>query len=560
MVLYVRLLLSIVMLSACRGGDNVPVATGQNWYVRPGPGNYGKGDGKSYDNAWADFSCIDWSLVQPGDTLWLDGTFTTDNLDIGVSGIAGNPVYIRGDYRGTGSPAVIDLSAKDPVSFKKAPIFIFANGTTIPNRDYLDISFIDIKANGAADIGGFQAVGTAGSTGRGFTIKVRNVRVLQNYAVPGTGSGDCFSLANLAQVEFYNITAQHCREMDTPAGSHQAITTHTSSKARVFGGIFDDANYWATPTADSTIELYGVTMANARISGFDNGNDSAMHGGILCDGCTITMGAGDGRFAGGGNGNSPIVIRNSTITFGPGWSSNSPVTANLYLDACTIVIDAVTGGFINASSGIFQISNSNVTFPATKLGYSFFQSNAGGSLVIDRNNTFIANGNRVCRFANSSGGESRFVGNKVTGTETGAMTVDVASGAYVSSMSQNDFYKPGSVGVDDSAFFFGGPPAIACTVMNNIIVGYTRVNNPATLASNLTVDYNDIFLFSENPNGVHTITANPLFVDPANGNFDLMAASPCIGAGKDIGVYQQSPPNIGWMAEPFTLGVTVGGN
>ena len=72
-----------------------------DWYVRPAGGNYGTEDGTSYENAWDGFSNIDWSSIQPGDTLWLDGSATyKEKLTIGASGTSGAYITIDGSYGG----------------------------------------------------------------------------------------------------------------------------------------------------------------------------------------------------------------------------------------------------------------------------------------------------------------------------------------------------------------------------------------------------------------------------------------------------------------------------
>jgi len=84
------------------------VGWASDWYVRPSGGSYGSEDGTSYENAWDGFINIDWSKIQPGDTLWLDGNSTYNEfLWIHGSGTASSPITIRGDY---GGKATIDAT------------------------------------------------------------------------------------------------------------------------------------------------------------------------------------------------------------------------------------------------------------------------------------------------------------------------------------------------------------------------------------------------------------------------------------------------------------------
>jgi hypothetical protein len=73
------------------------VSFAADWYVRPGVTAYGKGDGSSYDDAWAGFTNIKWGAegVRSGDTLFVCGIHGT-TLNIGISGTSNALVTVRG--------------------------------------------------------------------------------------------------------------------------------------------------------------------------------------------------------------------------------------------------------------------------------------------------------------------------------------------------------------------------------------------------------------------------------------------------------------------------------
>ncbi|MDH7513965.1 MAG: PKD domain-containing protein [Clostridiales bacterium] len=84
-----------------------------NWYVRPASGNYGLENGTSYANAWDGLRNVKWGAggVQPGDTLYICGTHIRDHTSVSMpvdayritptSGTSdSNRVTIRGDYPG----------------------------------------------------------------------------------------------------------------------------------------------------------------------------------------------------------------------------------------------------------------------------------------------------------------------------------------------------------------------------------------------------------------------------------------------------------------------------
>ena len=77
-------------------------ATNGNLYYVSKNGN--NADGKSWTTAWNELNQINWSVIQPGDTILLDGgtngmTYTT-TLSIGKGGLQELPIAIQ---RATGS-------------------------------------------------------------------------------------------------------------------------------------------------------------------------------------------------------------------------------------------------------------------------------------------------------------------------------------------------------------------------------------------------------------------------------------------------------------------------
>ncbi len=87
--------------------ENYQCEKGDAWYVRPGSGEYGLENGINYETAWDGFGKINWSLIKPGDTLYICGKhiYGTDynirELPIVIS--SGNPedrVIIDGNCPG----------------------------------------------------------------------------------------------------------------------------------------------------------------------------------------------------------------------------------------------------------------------------------------------------------------------------------------------------------------------------------------------------------------------------------------------------------------------------
>jgi hypothetical protein len=72
--------------------------TGSSWYVAKGaPGTRTSActaAGTTWTNAWGEMDQINWSCVQPGDTVWLAGGTYTKGFVAGASGTTGNPITI----------------------------------------------------------------------------------------------------------------------------------------------------------------------------------------------------------------------------------------------------------------------------------------------------------------------------------------------------------------------------------------------------------------------------------------------------------------------------------
>jgi hypothetical protein len=72
--------------------------TGQSWYVAKGASGTQSSSctsaGTTWTNAWGEMDQINWSCVQPGDTVWLAGGSYTNGFVAGASGTAGKPIYV----------------------------------------------------------------------------------------------------------------------------------------------------------------------------------------------------------------------------------------------------------------------------------------------------------------------------------------------------------------------------------------------------------------------------------------------------------------------------------
>ena len=82
-------------------------AQGANWYVRPS--SQGSANGTNWLNAWSVTNLNTfWSIVQPGDTIWLAGGNYSGSITFTKNGAAGNYIYVKrattSDPEATGAP------------------------------------------------------------------------------------------------------------------------------------------------------------------------------------------------------------------------------------------------------------------------------------------------------------------------------------------------------------------------------------------------------------------------------------------------------------------------
>src|SRR5262249_29148909 len=102
-----RNILSIIMLlaglamvagwqSAVQATSTALATTGTTYYVSKNGNN---ADGGSWATAWNELDQINWGIVQPGDTILVDGGSSqmvyTTSLTIGKSGTSGAPITIK---------------------------------------------------------------------------------------------------------------------------------------------------------------------------------------------------------------------------------------------------------------------------------------------------------------------------------------------------------------------------------------------------------------------------------------------------------------------------------
>jgi hypothetical protein len=272
--------------------------TGNSWYVAKGaPGTAASpcpsagttsSAGTTWSNAWGEMDQINWSCVQPGDTVWLAGGTYTHGFTVGASGAAGKPIYIA-RVRSTdtvptsaaGWTATFDsqvlvtnTTANNGGSGCNAGDVLCFNQSTLGNYTYWD---------GRVDSG--ILLQTSNIAGLSPT---NNTSLGQSAADIGTASGDPDTGSN------HDITFDEV-DFAGPAGST----------------AFTHASY------DAAIQVINVTgnilFTNCRIHGANDNVNISGSSGVTFDHCMFYDNvAGSGS---AGHGNMVQYAGNDGVTF-----------------------------------------------------------------------------------------------------------------------------------------------------------------------------------------------------------------------------------------------------
>src|SRR5581483_11813178 len=181
--LYVMLVLMSIGFALVACGASTPqtnAGPGKIYYVSK---NGNSSDGKSWATAWNELARINWSVVQPGDTILLDGgaqsmTYTT-TLTIGKSGTQTAPITIKratdNGHNGTvtlfgGRATPLPYCGEPSYSYRAASV---ANGVVFGSHSWVVIDGMNwdgIQIHGFSTYGVDMTGGPSNDTLRNMEI------------------------------------------------------------------------------------------------------------------------------------------------------------------------------------------------------------------------------------------------------------------------------------------------------------------------------------------------------------------------------------------------------
>jgi hypothetical protein len=273
--------------------------TGNSWYVAKGaPGTRASSctaAGTTWTNAWGEMDQINWSCVQPGDTVWLAGGTYAKGFAPGASGTAGKPIYVARvlstDALAAGAAGwsaafdsqvlVTNTTANNTNAACNAGDVLCFNRTALGNYTYWD---------GRVDSGiKLQTSNIAGLS------PTNNTAIGQAAADLGTGSGATGTGNN------HDVTFDHV-DFAGPAGATEF--THMSYDAAI-----------------QVLNVSGnVLFTNCRFHGGNENVNISGSTGVVFDHCKFYDNVAASGSAGHGNQVQYAGNQNVTFRYGEWWN------------------------------------------------------------------------------------------------------------------------------------------------------------------------------------------------------------------------------------------------
>jgi predicted outer membrane repeat protein len=447
--------------------------------------------------------------------------FASMCIDVGNNS-AINQLFVSTDLAGNNriQGGVVDLGAYEAQIFYVAPIFQGSGN----GDDWADAA--DLAQTLANAPTGSLVKAAQGTYDGSFQVP-NGVTILGGYAGPGTANPNMRDLVHLVStLDGQGISLHVVTTSNDDAGTVLDGFTITGGSANGFQDGVDDVgggiyNSSGSPTisnciitGNSALEGGGMyntvsysnipsapTLTNCTFSNNTGGAMQNQNASPTLSGCTFTNNSGN-------NGDNGAAINND--------SSQTTLTDCTFTGNTTGIEGS--GGAIYNLEGDLSLTGCTFT--------SNIASDSGGAIACELSGTTtLVN----CLFARNTAAGSQSFG----GTGGAIEDADFASVTMTNcTFSDNAAVGPGSLGgafheVDDM------PVITNCIFWNDSATSGNEIYDDPQHNDGSVVSHSDV---DGGFAGTDNINADPLFVDPVNGNYQLQSTSPAIDAGDDTAI------------------------
>lgn len=323
-----------------------------------------------------------------------------------------------------------------------------------------------------------------------------------------------------------------------------------------------------TPTLDGFTISGGAGADGGGVYVFDAA--PLLQNNVITANRTITTNYNGGRGGGifvGGNGRAAIAqndILSNTAGYGGGVYHIGELTV-------TLTANVINGNAAADRGGGVMVERFPAILDGNVISGNTAVRDGGGVMIWNANPRLDAN-----RIHNNSagGGGGISMGNNARPTLFNNLLVDNSAGGLLIVHSSPEVVNNTIVGggLPDSgdaihltSFGCSPPYCTTGTFINNLIVNYeVGVRGSGTITP--VIDYNDVWshtlanydLPGSVVTGTHNISQDPLFANPAVGDYHLQADSPAIDAGHPAGAPPAPSRDIDGETRPIGAGVDIG--
>jgi len=539
-------------------------AAASDWFVRPAGGSYGSEDGTSYVNAWDGLLSVVWGSegVQPGDNLYVCGIHLRNNTNglweffkLDANGTDGNRITIRGDYPDDqgiiwGAGIIAWEAWADEESYTWS--------ITIKSNLEYNYFFEDVTADSWTTLDKASSLlecqGQAGSYySSDYTAKSKLYIHCSDDGDP-TGRITCNRMGYNIQlndnhyVDWVNLkTPCQYRWIDF-SKSHYVTNMKWEGVTNWYGDFTakDYSHHLEWNDCDIAWAKVGIFLTETA-SGAGNGPYN-----ITIDGCTIhdigVLAADADSHAIAIGGIHDILIQNNEIYNAGSGITNYLFPTNSGLENTTIrwnyIHDGHTLNGANARGIEYNMSGKNTASKEGNVCYGNIVANMVGNEADGYRSTWASDQivfyNNIAYNCNQS-----FYFNYTCTSDRGPNIV-LKNNISIESANYHIYFgsatNEGNYTIDSDYNLFYPDKSEGFAFKEVGYATYTNLSGWQSLSrSRCTFD-------------PHSIVADPLFVDPENGNFNLIPGSLAIDAGVDVGLAQDfggnpvplgSAPDIG---------------